>query len=89
MCRDGVVLCRVFAEIGKSPMEQLQANPEMFWPDWVAFLFVHGPGTPGTNSARSRSQTQMDDWTWILMMMERIPFQKLAAVRLLITGGTP
>jgi alpha/beta hydrolase family protein len=30
-----VFLAAFVPEIGKSPMEQLQAHPEMFWPDWV------------------------------------------------------
>ncbi len=30
-----VFLTAFVPEIGKSPMEQLQANPEMFWPDWI------------------------------------------------------
>src|SRR5260370_37980601 len=30
-----VFLAAFVPEIGKTPMEQLQANPEMFWRDWV------------------------------------------------------
>ncbi len=30
-----VFLAAFVPQIGKSPMEQLQANPEMFWPDWI------------------------------------------------------
>lgn len=30
-----VFLAAFIPEIGKSPMEQLQANPEMFWSDWI------------------------------------------------------
>jgi pimeloyl-ACP methyl ester carboxylesterase len=30
-----VFLAAFVPEIGKSPMQQLQANPEMFWPDWI------------------------------------------------------
>lgn len=30
-----VFLAAFVPEIGKSPMEQLQANPEMFWSDWI------------------------------------------------------
>lgn len=30
-----VFLAAFVPEIGKSPMEQLQANPEMFWTDWI------------------------------------------------------
>jgi pimeloyl-ACP methyl ester carboxylesterase len=30
-----VFLAAFVPEIGKTPMEQLQANPEMFWPDWI------------------------------------------------------
>ncbi|HXW89607.1 MAG TPA: alpha/beta hydrolase [Terriglobales bacterium] len=30
-----VFLAAFVPEIGKSPMEQLKANPEMFWPDWI------------------------------------------------------
>jgi Alpha/beta hydrolase family len=30
-----VFLAAFVPEIGKSPMEQLQTNPEMFWPDWI------------------------------------------------------
>lgn len=28
-------LAAFLPEIGKSPMQQLQENPEMFWPDWI------------------------------------------------------
>jgi hypothetical protein len=30
-----VFLAAFVPEVGKSPMQQLQANPEMFWPDWI------------------------------------------------------
>lgn len=30
-----VFLAAFVPEIGKSPMQQLQASPEMFWPDWI------------------------------------------------------
>jgi hypothetical protein len=30
-----VFLAAFVPEIGKSPTQQLQANPEMFWPDWI------------------------------------------------------
>lgn len=30
-----VFLAAFVPEIGKSPMEQLEANPEMFWRDWI------------------------------------------------------
>jgi pimeloyl-ACP methyl ester carboxylesterase len=30
-----VFLAAFVPEIGKSPMQQLQANPEMFWADWI------------------------------------------------------
>ena len=30
-----VFLAAFIPEIGKSPMEQLQASPEMFWKDWI------------------------------------------------------
>jgi pimeloyl-ACP methyl ester carboxylesterase len=30
-----VFLAAFVPEIGKSPMEQLQASPKMFWPDWI------------------------------------------------------
>ena len=30
-----VFLAAFVPQIGKSPMEQLQANPEMFWSDWI------------------------------------------------------
>jgi pimeloyl-ACP methyl ester carboxylesterase len=30
-----VFLAAFVPEIGKSPMQQLQANPEMFWSDWI------------------------------------------------------
>ena len=30
-----VFLAAFVPEIGKSPMEQLQGSPEMFWPDWI------------------------------------------------------